>query len=780
MTLKHIIYAAALLPMLAACGSNEIYSGTGYQPGDELPGQNIPTVCGDMENFTIEGFVTDAYGEPLYGVEVVSGTASALTNPSGFFSLGEADINNGRSIVRFSKPGYFNVTRSLSYETQGEVWRVTLQRMGETSTASASFYSGEAKGISASGMSVSLPADGYVNLSDGERYNGTVNVEMFALTPDNPNFSSLMPGGDLLASTGTGGTQALISYGMVNVKLTGENGEPLQLLPGKRAKIALRVSGPESDTPPTGIPLWSFNEVTGLWDYEGSAYRSTNGDGTYNGEVSHFSWVNFDTPEDVAYVRGRVTDTDGQPIQGVQVDIYQFSVTTNRDGEYYRPVAADTEFKVGISSENYFNYEPEQSVKVGPIAPQQTVEQDFVLPALHEAYGRVVNNAGSRLSFPVWLEGKRAFNAPLQTSSPYDGTFHLSVPAGYSGETTFCLELPDGQQVTVNFTMPSDADYDLGDIVIDENGVAVYDNFIDVVNCPQGANERYSFPFSDVSLDGAIVSDGVLLITNGVDFDEMESYYKPALSIMIGNYSPDESEYNDAVVMIQDRGRIYMTSAANVTLTKNNGIFTLQIYAKGVITQDDNGNGKYYENAEITSLGFTVPHLLTMELKYKYTPVAPVFASFTPRLSTPAPRALVITESQRLGTGGTLFYNGSKDVFESLLAQARATDLKEIDLGDDEEDEYYFIKAKDSLSLYYDPSADEISSEPAGSESIIFEEMDLEAQISITSLHGGKVSIYDIALSRGASQENDFLRILKSCKKADAKIRKYMKSGGRR
>ena len=65
---------------------------------------------------------------------------------------------------------------------------------------------------------------------------------------------------------------------------------------------------------------------------------------------------------------------------------------------------------------------------------------------------------------------------------------------------------------------------------------------------------------------------------------------------------------------------------------------------------------------------------MTLERRENYSVSAP-FPGFTPSLSQPAPVAMLITKSHKLGTGGFLYYNGNMDGFQTLTEQADRSGL---------------------------------------------------------------------------------------------------------
>ncbi|MCB0717779.1 MAG: hypothetical protein KDD65_05010, partial [Bacteroidetes bacterium] len=145
-----------------------------------------------------------------------------------------------------------------------------------------------------SGVMVDIPVDGLVR-ADGSPATG--NIQM-ALTPVDVSdaeevrsfpgrFEGLLPDGEdaLLLSLGTA------EYAFE------QEGEPLQLAPGKTAEVEIPIY---TDGAIVGdqIPLWSMNETTGAWVHEGlgTVRESTSSPSglVLAGRVSHFSWWNCD------------------------------------------------------------------------------------------------------------------------------------------------------------------------------------------------------------------------------------------------------------------------------------------------------------------------------------------------------------------------------------------------------------------------------------------------------------------------------------------------------
>ena len=117
---------------------------------------------------------------------------------------------SGRFVLNFSKAGYFNVTRSGVIDDNVTI-NVVMQSKGGANTASVQFNALESEIIETRGMQVNIPAKSLVTL-DGREYSGTVQADMFYLSPDNADFTELMPGSDLAAVREDESEVTLISF----------------------------------------------------------------------------------------------------------------------------------------------------------------------------------------------------------------------------------------------------------------------------------------------------------------------------------------------------------------------------------------------------------------------------------------------------------------------------------------------------------------------------------------------------------------------------------------
>ncbi len=237
----------------------------------------------------ISGKIYDENGNVLSGATVLSGNNQATTDSTGHFNINVDTLIGNRYVLRIQKDGYFDriyskmVSDTLNYPIQ------LIKKEQSNFVALNEFNANEGIIIEVNGATVTIPKSSLAK-SDGSDYNGKVGISVVYLSPTGaPAMEPLMPGADLMAIANDGDTVPLISYGMVNVEMTDDNGNPLQLKDGCEAY--LKYPAPKGFSNHDTIPLWYFNEESGLWVEEG--YSTRQGD-KYVGSVRHFTWWNCD------------------------------------------------------------------------------------------------------------------------------------------------------------------------------------------------------------------------------------------------------------------------------------------------------------------------------------------------------------------------------------------------------------------------------------------------------------------------------------------------------
>ena len=303
-------------------------------------------VKGNAVDRNFSGMVLNALGNPVAGATVQVGTATTQTNAKGLFSVVNASVFEKFAYLTVTKVGFINGSRVL-VPTSGDN-RVNIMLIPDVPTATIS---------TGAPSQVSLPNGTTVKFSggfkdvNGNAYNGTVQVGLYHLKPSDAYLSELMPG-SLLASNATGDAKTLETFGMLHVELKGSSGQKLNLATGTTAEISLDIDSSQLASSPQTIPLWSFDETTGMWKEEGSATKLGN---KYVGTVSHFSWWNCDAPFAQCNLTVTVHNSVNVPISSIKVTIalattlYHPSGTTNTAGVVTGIVPANQPLVVKIS-----------------------------------------------------------------------------------------------------------------------------------------------------------------------------------------------------------------------------------------------------------------------------------------------------------------------------------------------------------------------------------------------------------------------------------------------
>jgi hypothetical protein len=300
------------LTICACLITSLILTGISCRKHDQPNVPDIPVVA--VKIFaSFSGIITNSAGHGVEGAKVYIGNTVSTTGADGSFSISNVLVIKKRAFIKVEKEGYFQGSRTIiAQENNGNKIKITLLKKHLISS-----FSGSASAtafLPHNNGEIIFQANSIVTAANNQPYTGLVYVNAVYLDPAHQDFNSIMPG-DLRGISNDSTEKMLKSYGMLAVEITGSNNEKLQLAPGKPATIKL----PASIDAPQTIPLWYFNDSTGLWKEEGSATKSS---GFYTGTVSHFSFWNCDLPLPFAYLRVTVLDPSGQPYPNATVTIY--------------------------------------------------------------------------------------------------------------------------------------------------------------------------------------------------------------------------------------------------------------------------------------------------------------------------------------------------------------------------------------------------------------------------------------------------------------------------
>jgi hypothetical protein len=121
----------------------------------------------------------------------------------------------------------------------------------------------------------------------------------------------------------------------------------LDLADGKTAQITAPIPYTLMDNAPDTIPMWYYDESTGKWMEQGTGTKVGN---NYVGDVSHFTYWNFDHPHHSGCAIHPHRQSDergpGEPVAGAQVVATGINysgynrVYSDADGNFSIPVKA--------------------------------------------------------------------------------------------------------------------------------------------------------------------------------------------------------------------------------------------------------------------------------------------------------------------------------------------------------------------------------------------------------------------------------------------------------
>lgn len=734
------VFMALLMMLMTFASCSKIQDLLNEGDDDDDGGINPPELVeGRMEDIALSGIVRDASGTPIEGVSIVSGSSAATTNTDGFFEFDQIQVVSvlNRSVVRFSKAGYFDVVRSMDADddaADGASWEVVMCKKENNDFTSIKTYSSSSdQTLQAGEMKIDMPQDGYKVDGTGVGYTGKVKSEMVYLDPNNERFSEMMPGGDLAAVRSDNSSAQLVSYGMTDLNMYAENGDKLQLKDGCKAKLTFPIPAGMGENPPASIPLWSFNEKTGLWEEEGSATLQGN---VYVGEVAHFSWVNLDYPEKQGTVYGYVKDDTGKVLPGVRLSIGQLlaSTVTKSDGYYSHEVPANTDFSITVKNLYYGGIDQKVSVKIPALSPGEKRQVDITLPHLVRVYGKVMNERGDGIRSSVWVQTEKAKTEVLQTDK--DGNFNVYVPKDMKGNATVYARTYRGDEVSRDITIKDKDVY--VELTVGGSG-GVNTNVIHIFSDVLG-NEEWPVPTYTSPLSGVVILDNAMMLIP-------EERANILMSIMVAQYDKEKTTYTDGVtayVANQAEKRQFQTMPGKemkCTVQRNGNDFVFSLEGNGVFCQEASDNDadeqeteeKYDENAKLVGKMMSYQLLAAAKTLRNIKPVDAGFPSITPQLEAKAPLALLITESLNLGKGGAVYYNGGSSDYQKLKNAAAKLGLT--NMGEDNEDGdmsviFYSAKKKILIMLDYNSQATGVTDKNT------FEDADEYAPISMTILDG--------------------------------------------
>lgn len=350
--------------------------------------QNVGVVSGNLTldlratrpTYVISGRLTDAAGQGIGGMAVnLSGaqTATATTNNDGYYSIPGVVAAGNYTIVPAPNP-YYNFTPQSVNNLGGNQ---TLNFTGalRVYTISGHLDNGQSAALGGVTMNLSGTESGSVQTDVSGNYSFTVHARgNYLLTPSKANYD-FNP--DHRSYTNLGSNQAAAFTGtlrhyVVNGHVTDSDGESL-------AGIAMNLSGSEtSSTQTDSNGNYSFSLLA-----EGD-YSITPAKLHYDFAPLNRTFQNLSSPQEASFqgilrhylISGRVTDTNGQGINGIAIALsgpQPRTVRTASDGSYSFSAAAGNDYTVAPSIEqDYYLIAPSNRSLLNLITDQ--TGNDFI------------------------------------------------------------------------------------------------------------------------------------------------------------------------------------------------------------------------------------------------------------------------------------------------------------------------------------------------------------------------------------------------------------------
>lgn len=242
----------------------------------------------------------------LKNVKVRINGEEVTTNDFGFANFPKVD-NSNKTLVEAETDGFIkqtiqlepsqlNTARGLEIVLRKREPAVEIPDIAQANTINIPAIS--SFGDQLGNVTITYDKGAFVN-SKGLPVSGQTTFEV---TPwfANDAFSSLAFLGNGVAIDSQGKYTQLQSFGAMTVDIK-QNGEKLQLLPGRTAEITMPLTLLKDYsgiplTPGYKIPMWYFSENTGAWieDGIGEVFKDIDGTMKVKARVSHFTTWNWD------------------------------------------------------------------------------------------------------------------------------------------------------------------------------------------------------------------------------------------------------------------------------------------------------------------------------------------------------------------------------------------------------------------------------------------------------------------------------------------------------
>ncbi|MCB1217190.1 hypothetical protein KDL44_07345 [bacterium] len=317
------------------------------------PGNGIIDIIEDVEvvqTGSIAGTVVSGVDQsPLAATVTLEGQDPVLTGSDGRFSFSGLEPS-ARLAIQVSADGFRDNTAVYAVvagTTRAQRIEMLTRAPGQQIDASAGgFVLGTAQ------SSLQIPADSLVD-SLGQQLSGNVSVQFSYIDPTDDAQMDAAPG-DFCARQLDDSIAMLESFGMVEVFIDDGIGGQANLSPGSAAPVSFPIQPEQQATAPDTMPLYSFDEATGMWVEEGIVTKDPGGK-SYSGELTHFSQWNCDQPLITTCIEVLVLDNAQNAVEGALVEVVGVDYTgrsfgyTDESGIAHIPCRIDSTVQVNAS-----------------------------------------------------------------------------------------------------------------------------------------------------------------------------------------------------------------------------------------------------------------------------------------------------------------------------------------------------------------------------------------------------------------------------------------------
>ena len=322
---------------------------------------------------------------------------------------------------------------------------------------------------STDGSAVTLPANGIIDVN-GNPYTGVVKVYIPWINPSSDNLSQNMIG-DLSGVDNEGELMSLITFGMLVIELTDQDGNELNLLEDNEAELKFPIPADKISVAPETIALWHYDEENGYWVEESSADKEGN---FYVGVVGHFSSWNVDQKVEGINVTGSVIL--GNNDENVPLPYFEVIVCSPNIGQIGGWLCDDGSFV-------FYNFPTDEAfeIKVKDYCGNIVYQENYEAQSEDVDLGAIVLNPNgvSTISFEgnaincdleplengllVFEIGSRKFMLDIQD----DGSFNIPVTVCDDFSVNFIITDLDNLSISENIQITdSDTDFKYPNIVV--------------------------------------------------------------------------------------------------------------------------------------------------------------------------------------------------------------------------------------------------------------------------------------------------------------------------